>query len=119
MSLSCSCDFDPSDFVWWWEGYSPLKPVQIGRRKRCCSCKELINIGTETIEFYKYRHPKNDIEERIYSDMRVPIASSFMCEECSGLFLALDELGYGCLDISQPMREYIAEYNEIRKELSK
>jgi hypothetical protein len=112
MSLSCSCDFDYYDFDYWWEDHSDLKPVKIGRRKRCSSCKELINYGTECIEFYKYRSPRNSIEERIY-DTHVPIASNFMCEECSGLYLALSELGYECLSINRSMKNYVAEYNSI------
>ena len=116
MSLSCSCDFDTDDFDgWWWEDHSNFKPVKIGRRKRCCSCKELINIGTENLEFYRYRHAKDDVELNIHGDNPIPLASYFMCEECSGLYLALSELGYGCLDIGEPMKDYVAEYNEMRE----
>jgi len=117
MSLSCSCDFDPSDYETWWEGHSKFKPLESKRRKRCCSCEELIEITSEVIEFYNYRRPKDDIEERIHGDEGVALASSFMCEDCGGLYLALDELGYGCLDISGSMRDYVAEYNQMREEL--
>jgi len=115
MTLSCGCNFNSADFDWWWEDHSDLRPVKFGRRHRCCSCEELINIGTENIEFYRYRQPKDDIEERIYCDA-VALASYFMCEECSGLYLALTELGYTCLYISSPMKDYVAEYNEMREE---
>lgn len=117
MSLSCSCgDIDPSDYDWCWVDHSNFKLMGLrDRRKRCCSCNELINSIDEVIEFYRRRATKNDIEENIYGE-EVPLASSFMCEECSGLYLALDELGYGCLDISQPMKDYIVEYNEMREQ---
>jgi len=116
MSLSCSCEFYPSDYdSWYWEDHSSFKPLATKKRRRCCSCKEQINIGSDTIEFFRYRNTKNDIEERIHGE-RVSLASSFMCEECAGLYLALDELGYGCLDISQPMKDYVDEYNEMREE---
>ena len=118
MSLICGCDFDPSDFERWWEDCSAPKLMGIkAKRKRCCSCNKLINSNEEVVEFYRYRHPKGDIEERIHGDERVPLASSFMCEECYGLYLALSDIGYECLDINQPMKDYVAEYNEMREEL--
>lgn len=116
MGLSCSCNYDVSDFDWWWEGYSNFKPLDTSKRKRCTSCKNLIDIGSDAMEFYRYRHPKDDIEERIHGDERVPLASSYMCEDCAGLYLALDELGYGCLDISEPMKDHVAEYNATRED---
>ena len=119
MSLSCSCEFDdPSAYNWYWVGHSNFKLMGVrNKRKRCCSCEKLINSNEEVMEFYRYRVTRNDIEERIHGE-EVSLANSFMCEECSGLFLALDELGYGCLDISQPMTGYIEEYNEMRENLT-
>ena len=115
MSLSCSCDFDPDGYQWFWMDHGDFKAFTGNRRKRCCSCQSLIEIGEDSIEFFRYRNPRTDIEERIYGEGDfVPLASHFMCEECSGLYLALDELGYGCLDIGTPMKEYIAEYNDMR-----
>ena len=117
MSLLCGCDFSPEDFDLWWEDFSNLKPMgAVTRRKRCCSCEDLINVTEDVIEFYWYRNPRNDIEERIHGDERVPLASTFMCEECSGLYLALNELGYGCLDINQPMKDYVYEHNQMRED---
>lgn len=117
MSLSCNCDFDfdREDVAWYWTGRSDFYPVSVsGQRKRCISCGAFIKPLTDTMEFYRYRVSRNDIEERIYGE-EVPLASDFMCEECAGLYLALEELGYGCFDISQPMEDYIAEYNEADK----
>ncbi|GAG09061.1 unnamed protein product, partial [marine sediment metagenome] len=105
--------YDTSDYDGrFWMDHSSFKPMKISRRKRCCSCKDLIKINTDTIEFYYYRSTTSDVEERIYGETK-PLASSFMCEECSGLYLALEEVGYGCLDIEQPMKDYVAEYNDM------
>ena len=40
-----------------------------------------------------------------------------MCEECSGLYLALEELGFNCINIAENMKYLVAEYNEMREEL--
>ena len=57
MSLSCSCDFDdPSAYAWYLEDHSNFKLMGVkDRRKRCCSCNDLINSNDEVIEFYRYR----------------------------------------------------------------
>jgi len=111
MTLSCSCDFEPDDsYDWFWVGHSDFISLESKRRKRCCSCESPIDVGSDIIKFYRFRTARNDIEERIYGEF-VPLASHFMCEGCAGLYLALEELGYDCLDISKPMREYIEEYN--------
>ena len=118
MELSCSCDFDSWGHDEWWSDCSGFQRMgyRFATRKRCCSCKSLINVTEDVIEFYQYRATRGGIEEQIYDESEgVPVASSFMCETCSGLYLALDELGYGCLDITEPMVDYIAEYNQIRE----
>ena len=117
MSLSCECSFDTGDFDLWWHGHSAFKLMgyRFTNRKRCCSCTNLINVNEDVLEFYMYRRTEGFIEESIYGDEK-NIASKFMCEDCSGLFLALDELGY-CVDIWEPMPDQIAEYNLIRLEL--
>lgn len=107
--LSCSCEFDSSYYDEWWEDHSDFTLLEGKRAKRCCSCHSLIPVGSEIMKFYRYRNPKNNIEEKIYE--AVPLAPYVMCEECAGLYLALEELGYGCLDVTQPMRDYVAEYN--------
>jgi len=111
MALSCSCDFEPSDFDTFWMDHSDFKPLAGKNRKRCCSCENQISISSETMEFYRFRYSKHEIEERIYGEY-VPLAGHFMCEECAGLYLALEELGYGCLDVTEPMKGYIEEYND-------
>lgn len=112
MILSCSCDWAPDDWSWYWEGHSEFIEFVANRRKRCCSCNSLIGHGSDCVQFYRFRTARTDIEERIYGD-HVPLASHFMCETCGGLYFALEELGYGCLDIGVSMKDYVAEYNEM------
>ena len=115
MTLSCSCDFDVYDAPWYWRDVNGFHPIKSIRRKRCCSCKShLIDHDEDALEFYRYRVPRSDVEERIYGE-EVKLGSDYMCEECSGLFMALEELGYECLDIRNPMKDYVAEYNDLRE----
>lgn len=110
MTLLCSCDFDISDYDYWQEGDSGFQPFVSKRRKRCCSCNSLIEINASSVEFYYFRSPRDEIEERIHGD-QVSLASDHMCEECAGLYYALSELGYDCLNIRHPMKEHIKELN--------
>lgn len=116
MGLSCSCEFDYGDFDKWWMDHSNFQRMgyRFTSRKRCCSCNSVIDVLDDVIEFYMYRMPTSEIEENIYHE-GVPTPSKWMCEDCSGLYLALEELGY-CVDIWEPMADQIAEYNEIRGE---
>lgn len=111
MSLSCSCDFDASNFEWWWENHSEFQSMKGKRRKRCCSCNELIDISADSVEFYAYRHPYNEKEECTLG-YEIPIESKYMCEECGGLYFSLSELGYGCLDITVNIKEHVRELND-------
>lgn len=82
------------------------------RGRRCISCNTLIKVGQDCGKFPAWRHPESDIEERIHGD-EVPMATKYMCEECTGLFFSITELGY-CLSLDgTPMRE---EVKMIREE---
>lgn len=111
--LSCSCsEWDGEGWYWMFNYPGEEWPIlKTKKRKRCCSCKELISIGAECLEFERYRAPLSDIEERIWGD-EVQIASYYMCLSCSEIFLNLDALKY-CLDITQKMTEALAEYWEL------
>ncbi len=97
--LSCLCGewdgsgvghYTPNDFT----------ILTTTRRKRCLSCKKLIDIGSPCLEFERMRHPNSEIEIKIYGDdgFEIAIASVWMCEECGEIYLNLSEIGY-CLDI--------------------
>ena len=109
--LSCYCDNE--DVAWF---YTPPKDFTIfdfKRRKRCCSCKALIDIGSLCLEFPRWRYPVSDIEERIYGDCgEIGLASWFMCEWCGEMFLNLDALGY-CHYLGGNIREDLEEYWDL------
>lgn len=111
--LSCSCnDWDGEGWYYTWtlkeDDFDVLKGK---RRKRCCSCKSLIDIGANCIEFSRYREALSDIEERIVGQ-EVELASHYMCEKCSEIFLNLDAIGY-CIDINSDMQIALEEYWEL------
>ena len=109
MPLSCECD--------WWdgEGWTYLPPECYvnfcgQRRKRCCSCHELIDIGALTAIFERICAPRSDTEALIRGDdAEIPLASWYMCERCADLYFSLDELGF-CISLGEDMRELVAEY---------
>lgn len=116
MTLSCSCDndFDPSDYSWYWMEHSKVKHMpDLPRRKRCCSCGELINPGEDVFEFRRYRVARNQIEARIHGD-EVPLSSSWTCEICSGLITSVEHLGM-CYSLNEPIKSQIAEYREAER----
>ena len=90
--LSCSTDAD--DCSWYCDFPKEFATLQTSRRKRCCSCKNLMDIGSTVLKFTTWREPKNDIEERIHGD-EVPISPLFMCEACGDQYFNLSELGFG------------------------
>ena len=117
MSLSCSCDFDVDNCDWWWEEHSKVLAMPVlARRKRCCSCKELINVGEDVFKFYRYRKPNSEVEERIHGDS-VAIAPQWTCETCSGLITSIEDLGM-CYTFDESLKHQIAEYRQAEKEMN-
>ena len=106
--LSCSCDYD---YDWYYYPVDNFTKFELKRRKRCESCRKLINKGEDCLEFECFRDPNSDIEERIYGD-EVPLACQYLCEKCGEIYLNLTDLGY-CLSFDQPMEEYLKDYWEI------
>jgi len=116
MGLSCSCD------EWDGEGYCYIPPDDFtvakknGRRKRCCSCKELIEHGSPVLKFLHFRYPDplNEIESRIYGDEHeIHKAPSFMCEKCGDQYFNLTELGY-CVSPYGNVFDLLKEYAEMK-----
>ncbi len=108
--LSCSCDIN---FDSWY--YMPpdfhFKTLIHKRRKRCCSCENLIEINALCVEFDRYRPPISDIEERICGD-EVGLASWFMCEPCGEIYYNLNDIRY-CMYLGDDMRDNLKNYWEI------
>jgi len=118
MGLMCECNTEwcPEPGDWVWSGETRVYvPFPFKRRKRCCSCKELINTGDLAMAQGRARIPATDIECRIYGDDgEIPIASDWMCESCGDLYLSLKELGY-CVLPRDDMRELVKEYATEQK----
>lgn len=107
--LSCHCDWD---FDSWYERVpDDFIKFNCNRRKRCISCKDLINIGADCIKFEMYCNPRSYVEEEIYGDM-VPMANQYMCEKCGEIFLNLSALGY-CLTIGHDIQEDLWDYWDL------
>ena len=110
MSLSCSCEWDPEPGDITWYPPNDYSLFDTNKRKRCCSCKELIEIGAISAKFNRSKTPDSDIEVNIYGeDGEVPRAPSYMCEHCADLYFSLDELGF-CVNITDDMRDLAKEY---------
>ena len=108
MSLSCGCDSWGDDAAWYWNG--ERFEALVGKRSvRCKACKTLIKPGIECWHLDRFREPRTDFEERIYSD-EVPLASRYLCERCAGIYLSLEELGF-CLNPEESMDAQLAEYH--------
>lgn len=114
MPLSCTC-YDNDDAPWYWWNPDDFAKLKSSKRKRCCSCNSMIDVGSECLEFTRTRRAKNEIEERIYGDdiEAVPLASWYMCESCGEQFLNLTEYGY-CVDINDNMHDLLKEHRELK-----
>lgn len=112
MGLSCGCQEWDGD-GWAFYGATDFKTFEAPRRKRCCSCNELINIGSDALEFERFRFPISRVEEDIYGDDgEISLASYWMCERCGEIYLNLDVLGF-CIDITERMENLLNEYQEM------
>lgn len=107
--LSCECDLGYAN--WYYTPSDDFKTLDTTRRKRCCSCKKLINIGSLSFKLHRHRDPNSDIEECIYGDS-VPLAPWYLCEWCGEMYFTLNELGY-CYWAGDDIREYLKEYWEL------
>lgn len=121
MTLSCSCDYEPEPGMWLYMGELPwFAPFDATRRKRCCSCGELIEIGSLCVRHPRYRYPYNDIEAAIVGadpDMNeepsIPMADHYQCEQCGEIWLNLTAIGYECLSPSESMADSLKEYHKL------
>lgn len=112
MSISCGCDFDKDDYDSWYYNPSDFSALSTTTRRRCKSCKDLIDIGSVVVEFENFRHPTDEIEERCKGD-EIQTASFFMCEKCGEIFLNLAALGF-CMDVCfSSMQECLADYHKM------
>ncbi len=109
--LSCSCSED--DYSWFYFMPNDFVCLDTKRRRRCCSCRNLIDLKSLCLKIERYRDPKTFVEDKIYEDVgEVPISPYWLCESCGEIFLNLTEIGY-CLDLGIDLRKYLQEYHEI------
>lgn len=119
MPLACSCDND-GDYDWYYtdpDDYTAFPKTR--RRKRCSSCKELIEHGEQAARFGRSRPARTEIEERIYGDdgsdwEAVQLADRWLCERCADLYFSFREVGYDCISPDENMLELAKEYAETR-----
>lgn len=110
--MSLSCDFDGGgDAAWYYKEPSDYTVLCASRRKRCCSCNALVNVGGVALKFTRFRYPAGDIEESIYCD-EVPLAPWWMCESCADQYFNLEALGF-CFSLAENMHDLRREYIEL------
>ena len=112
MSLICECEvnLEPGDkYFISPDDYSVL---DTSIRKRCCSCGDLINIGSTVAKFPRIKIPASEIECRIWGEGgEIPLAPYYLCERDADLYFSLDDLGF-CVSIFDDMRDLAKEYND-------
>lgn len=102
MSISCDCGV--GDYEWWYSAPTDFSILKASKRKRCFSCRELINLGADVGKFSNWRIPRTEIEERIYGEEgEILLADTYMCETCIGLFWSMTELGF-CISMEKGER---------------
>jgi len=107
--LSCKCNYESG--AWYYYDPPGFSKFNETRRKRCCSCKDLIDMKSQCVRFHRYREPMSEVEERICGD-EVKIADWYMCEGCGEIFFNLEALGY-CIWLGDEMQELLKEYQTI------
>lgn len=127
MGLFCSCDFDyefgAGEWYYDYDSQGYLIQLETSRRKRCCSCNALIDIGAICNKYPRLRYPYTEAEARImcgcdledsFSDeARIPMAPHYHCERCAEIWLNLTDIGYECLSPSEDMEEALKEYHQL------
>ena len=112
MPLTCEC----GDGDWFHEPPEDFAPMPMSvRRKRCVSCGELIEPGSDAGRFYCWHHPKDGIELNICGGdeaVQIYTADQFMCGNCTGLYFSLADLGF-CPDLGEDMRGLVKEYAAV------
>jgi hypothetical protein len=113
MPLSCSCDYD-GGVAWHYYPPGDYTPARAsGARRRCSSCKTLIQYCEPTAVFECSRPAQSDIEEMIYGEgEEIPIADKRLCERCADLYFSFVELGYECIAPDENMIDLAKEYGE-------
>ena len=108
MSVNCWCYTDDAEY--WFCHTGEFDVLETSRRKRCHACRVLIDIGADCGILSCTRAPLSDIDEAIHGD-EIPMANKYLCEECYGLLLSVEEYG-GCvmLEKGEPLKDAVREW---------
>lgn len=107
--LTCECP-DYGGEGWMYFPPDDFSILQTKRRRRCKSCKELIDKGALCLEFGRMKYPETDFEISFYGDdTEIDLPAYYMCESCGEQYLNLSELGF-CVDILSNMFELLEQY---------
>lgn len=112
MSLTCGyneLELEPGRIYYYYpEDFTKLEGK---RRRRCTSCKRLINIGSFVFPIRWFKVPDDEIEINIYGeDGEIPRANTYLCEACGEIHLNLLDLGYH-VDYDDDMRQALKDYH--------
>ena len=109
MGLACECDIDCD---WYYHAPKDFTELATSKRQRCCSCRNLIDVGAISVTFASWRNPRDEIEERIYGECgEVPMANKYMCESCGDIYFNLTALDF-CVNLGDSMKHLMSEYRE-------
>lgn len=112
MPLLCSCDFI-DDCDWYYTPPADYSIFEALVRKRCSSCKSLIDIGATIARFEITRPPKTWVEEKIYGeDGDIYMADKLLCEKCADLYFSFRELGFNCVAPDEDMLDLAKLYSQ-------
>lgn len=91
MGLSRSCDYEPDIGVAFYDHVSDYAPLNTARRKRCCSCSSLIDIGALCCKAHRAVFVDDDIKRRIYGDEMAlaPVTFAKHAQIYTGLLMSL------------------------------
>lgn len=109
------CEYDDEFADWFYMSPADFSILDTSRRKRCCSCKTLIEKNAVVLKFKRFRYFRTEIEEKIYGDSEIGIAAWYMCEPCGDQYMNLSSLGF-CIDLEENMFDLLKEYQERAKE---
>ena len=113
MGLSCTCNqWDGDPGTWCYYVPDDFSQFDGKRRKRCSSCRCLIDKGADCLEFVRERAPYTEIEANITGEDQIQIASLFLCEKCGEPYLNLSALGY-CISPTDDVHRLLEEYHEL------
>ncbi len=103
MPLTCSCS---DDYDWYYNAPDDFSIFKHLKRKRCASCKELIELDSFCLEFICY--VVDDYGDEKY------LANKYMCETCGELFFNFHSLGYCIVLENDSMFDLLKEYQNIK-----